>query len=130
MFTGSSSVFVDRKDYDLAEIITCPMPRCINAWCKQCNQTIQGGGKHSCDGSAELETLMHQRGWKHCPGCRTPIERSMGCNHMTCTTPGCNMHFCYKCGAVVINGGTRTEIQTAVSSHFRSCALFDVPRGV
>ncbi|KAF8729986.1 Ring finger, partial [Rhizoctonia solani] len=107
-----------------------PQPLCINAWCKQCNQTIQGGAKHSCDGSAELETLMHQRGWKHCPGCRTPIERSMGCNHMTCTTPGCNMHFCYKCGAVVINGGTRTEIQTAVSSHFRSCALFDVPRGV
>ncbi|CAE6353168.1 unnamed protein product [Rhizoctonia solani] len=102
--------------------------RCINTWCKQCNQKIQGGAKHSCDGSAELETLMHQRGWKHCPGCRTPIERSMGCNHMTCTTPGCNMHFCYKCGAIVINGGTRTEIQAAVSSHFRSCALFDVPR--
>ncbi|CAE7171213.1 unnamed protein product [Rhizoctonia solani] len=87
----SNSVFVDRKDYNLAEIITCPMPRCIYAWCKQCNQTVQGGAKHSCDGSAELETLMHQRGWKHCPGCNTPIERSMGCNHMTCTTPGCNM---------------------------------------
>ncbi|KAH7337774.1 hypothetical protein B0J17DRAFT_664209 [Rhizoctonia solani] len=124
----SNSVFVDRKDYDRAEIITCPMPRCTYAWCKQCNQTIQGGSKHSCDGSAELETLMHQRGWKHCPGCRTPIERSMGCNHMTCTTPGCNMHFCYKCGAIVINGGTRNEIQAAVGSHFRTCALFDVPR--
>ncbi|KAJ1300980.1 hypothetical protein OPQ81_003404 [Rhizoctonia solani] len=127
---GSSSVFVDRKDYDRAEIITCPMPRCTRSWCKQCNQTIQGGARHSCDGSAELETLMHQRGWKHCPGCRTPIERSMGCNHMTCTTPGCNMHFCYKCGAVVTNGGTRNEIQAAVSRHFRSCALFDVPQGV
>ncbi|CAE6502185.1 unnamed protein product [Rhizoctonia solani] len=101
---------------------------CTYAWCKQCNQAIQGGAKHSCDGSAELETLMHQRGWKHCPGCRTPIERSVGCNHMTCTTPGCNMHFCYKCGAIVTNGGTRHEIQAAVSNHYRSCALFDVPR--
>ncbi|CAE6412204.1 unnamed protein product [Rhizoctonia solani] len=124
----SGSAFVDRKDYDRAEIITCPMPRCTYAWCKQCNQAIQGGAKHSCDGSAELETLMHQRGWKHCPGCRTPIERSMGCNHMTCTSPGCNMHFCYKCGAVVITGGTRSEIQAAVASHYRTCALFDVPR--
>ncbi|CAE6475550.1 unnamed protein product [Rhizoctonia solani] len=128
MIDCRSSVFVDRKDYDLAEIITCPMPRCTYAWCKQCNQAIQGGAKHSCDGSAELETLMHQRGWKHCPGCRTPIERSMGCNHMTCTTPGCNMHFCYKCGAVVTTGGTRNEIQAAVANHYRACALFDIPR--
>lgn len=124
----SQSAFVDRKDYDLAEIITCPMPRCTHSWCKQCNQSIEGGSKHSCDGSAELETLMNQRGWKHCPGCRTPIERSMGCNHMTCSTPGCNMHFCYRCGAVVTRGGTRGEIQAAVTSHYRSCALFDVPR--
>ncbi|KAF8213313.1 hypothetical protein K438DRAFT_1803769 [Mycena galopus ATCC 62051] len=31
-----------------------------------------------------------------CPGCALKIEKSLGCNHMTCTR--CKMHFCYRCG--------------------------------
>ncbi|KAG9019618.1 translation termination inhibitor protein itt1 [Tulasnella sp. 427] len=31
-----------------------------------------------------------------CPGCRTNVEKTMGCNHMKCGR--CSMHFCYKCG--------------------------------
>jgi len=31
-----------------------------------------------------------------CPQCETAIEKSMGCNHMTCTR--CKTHFCYLCG--------------------------------
>ncbi|CAG8582921.1 7621_t:CDS:2 [Paraglomus occultum] len=31
-----------------------------------------------------------------CPQCETPIEKSMGCNHMRCTR--CHTHFCYLCG--------------------------------
>ncbi|KAH7320373.1 hypothetical protein B0J17DRAFT_621772 [Rhizoctonia solani] len=94
----SNSVFVDREEHAGAETITCPLPECNHKWCKQCSQTIQDGIKHTCDGSAELENLMHEQGWKHCPGCRTPIERTQGCAYMTCKTPGCNTHFCYKCG--------------------------------
>lgn len=30
-----------------------------------------------------------------CPGCSTKIQKSMGCNHMTCTR--CGTHFCYLC---------------------------------
>lgn len=33
---------------------------------------------------------------KKCPQCKTPIERTMGCNHMTC--PICHYEFCYVCG--------------------------------
>ncbi|CEL58971.1 hypothetical protein RSOLAG1IB_08969 [Rhizoctonia solani AG-1 IB] len=127
-FGGSSSVFVDREDYDLAENLTCPMPKCTYKWCKQCSQNIESGAKHTCDGSAEFDHLMQEHGWKRCPGCHTPIERFIGCNHMTCKTPGCNMHFCYLCGAVIIDGGTNNEIQAAVTQHFRqNCLLFEVP---
>ncbi|KAJ7139888.1 hypothetical protein C8R44DRAFT_660565 [Mycena epipterygia] len=31
-----------------------------------------------------------------CPGCSLNIEKSLGCNHMTCVR--CKMHFCYRCG--------------------------------
>ncbi|GAA5876788.1 hypothetical protein JCM8547_003166 [Rhodosporidiobolus lusitaniae] len=31
-----------------------------------------------------------------CPGCDVPVEKSHGCNHMTCGK--CATHFCYRCG--------------------------------
>ncbi|KAF8609438.1 hypothetical protein BDV93DRAFT_602107 [Ceratobasidium sp. AG-I] len=31
-----------------------------------------------------------------CPGCQTHVEKSQGCNHMTCAR--CNVHFCFRCG--------------------------------
>ncbi|KIM84557.1 hypothetical protein PILCRDRAFT_387571 [Piloderma croceum F 1598] len=34
-----------------------------------------------------------------CPGCRVHVEKSAGCNHMTCAK--CAQHFCYRCGAQI-----------------------------
>ncbi|EGO02005.1 hypothetical protein SERLA73DRAFT_86116 [Serpula lacrymans var. lacrymans S7.3] len=31
-----------------------------------------------------------------CPGCHVHVEKSLGCNHMTCAK--CKQHFCYRCG--------------------------------
>ncbi|KAF9480440.1 hypothetical protein BDN70DRAFT_612528 [Pholiota conissans] len=31
-----------------------------------------------------------------CPGCRSHVQKSEGCNHMSCTR--CTHHFCYRCG--------------------------------
>ncbi|KAL0950896.1 hypothetical protein HGRIS_007655 [Hohenbuehelia grisea] len=31
-----------------------------------------------------------------CPGCSVNVEKSLGCNHMTCAK--CKQHFCYRCG--------------------------------
>ncbi|GAA5916522.1 uncharacterized protein JCM6883_005447 [Sporobolomyces salmoneus] len=31
-----------------------------------------------------------------CPGCQIRVEKSHGCNHMTCGK--CRTHFCYRCG--------------------------------
>lgn len=33
-----------------------------------------------------------------CPGCKTGVERTEGCFHMTCQ---CGTHFCYECGAQI-----------------------------
>ncbi|KAJ6456123.1 hypothetical protein C8R45DRAFT_1064835 [Mycena sanguinolenta] len=123
------SVFVDRAEYEAEQILVCPLPRCNYAWCKACQQTIpMDGPKHSCDGSSELEHLMKRRGWKHCPGCKTPFQKSDGCNHMTCMSPGCNTHFCYICGDSIVRSALPRAIRAAVSAHYRRCRLFeDVP---
>ncbi|KAJ6514905.1 hypothetical protein C8R47DRAFT_961645 [Mycena vitilis] len=123
------SVFVDRAEYEAEPILVCPLPRCSHAWCKACQQAIViGGPKHSCDGSSELEHLMKTRGWKHCPGCKTPFQKSSGCNHMTCMSPSCNTHFCYLCGKTIVQSALRREIHSAVTAHYSRCSLFeDVP---
>ncbi|KAH0838652.1 hypothetical protein J3R83DRAFT_6977 [Lanmaoa asiatica] len=60
--------FVDREDYSDAINIMCPQIDCHHLWCKKCEQAIVAKGpKHSCDGSSELDHLMKEKGWKHCP---------------------------------------------------------------
>ncbi|OCH90956.1 hypothetical protein OBBRIDRAFT_887305 [Obba rivulosa] len=124
-----NSAFVDKFEYEESDIITCPLQRCTYTWCKACSREIDiGGPKHSCDGSSELKHLMSQRGWKHCPGCQTPVERTEGCNHMTCMAPRCNTHFCYKCGGSIVQSVVPHEIKVALNAHYRRCRLFeDVP---
>ncbi|CAE6442959.1 unnamed protein product [Rhizoctonia solani] len=122
------AAFVIRADLDSETEITCPLPDCDYRWCKNCNKPIEGEEKHSCDGTSELQNLMASEGWKECPGCKTPISRNEGCYHMTCTTPGCNSHFCYRCGALITQSLERTVIQSAVNEHFRGkCDMFDAP---
>ncbi|PPQ72313.1 hypothetical protein CVT26_007270 [Gymnopilus dilepis] len=129
------TMFVDREEYQASRVIACPLPRCNYIWCKNCQQTIEmGGPDHSCDGSSELAHLMKRRGWRHCPGCQTPIQKESGCNHMTCVSPGCNtqvnpflfyLHFCYICGESMVQSLNRAEIRSAISAHYRKCHLFE-----
>ena len=43
-----------------------------------------------------------------CAGCGVRVEKSHGCNHMTCGR--CGAHFCYRCG---ISVGYRSSPVTA-----------------
>jgi len=122
----TNSFFVDRREYEETEIITCPLRGCAHAWCKACSQGVEiGGAPHSCDGSSELKHLMQERGWKYCPGCQTPAEKIDGCNHMTCKAPGCSTHFCYVCGEAIIRSHSRGQIRDALQSHYAKCRLFE-----
>ena len=67
------TMFVARDEHEEAKIIACPLPDCNHAWCKQCQQSIDfNGPKHSCDGTSELDHLMKEQGWKHCPSKPVP----------------------------------------------------------
>lgn len=58
---------------------------------------------------------MLKKGFKKCPWCGRFIERTEGCNFMTCA---CKKEFCFKCGAIevddhqCINGCALFESQT------------------
>ncbi|KAI0250865.1 hypothetical protein BJV78DRAFT_525300 [Lactifluus subvellereus] len=120
------SMFVARDEHEEAKIIVCPLPGCNHVWCKQCQRTIEiDGSKHSCDGTSELDHLMKQQGWKHCPTCKTPIQKTTGCNFMSCIAPACNTHFCYLCGNLIVRSARGREIMAAKWRHFNSnCKLF------
>ncbi|KAI0035520.1 hypothetical protein K488DRAFT_43143 [Vararia minispora EC-137] len=126
-----NTVWVDKNDFNETRIVVCPLPGCGHVWCRDCQQVIEtdSGPQHSCDGSSELDYLMQTEGWKYCPHCRTPIQRAAGCYHMTasCITPGCNTHFCYRCGESIVQSALQREINEATSDHYRRCQLFEVP---
>ncbi|KIJ64856.1 hypothetical protein HYDPIDRAFT_89743 [Hydnomerulius pinastri MD-312] len=118
------SAFVDKQDLEASDETRCPVLGCDHVWCKKCQQSIDANGpKHSCDGSAELDHLMKEQGWRYCPSCKTPIQKQAGCNHMSCIAPGCNTHFCYGCGVTINRTAIPQEIQAGKSAHFRNCRL-------
>ncbi|KAK0632507.1 hypothetical protein B0T14DRAFT_34942 [Immersiella caudata] len=39
--------------------------------------------------------LSRKRGWKACPSCKYVVEKTDGCNHISCV---CGTHWCYRCG--------------------------------
>jgi hypothetical protein len=62
------SMFVARDEYEEATLISCPLPGCKHVWCRKCDRSVESRGpKHSCDGTAELDHLMKEKGWKYCP---------------------------------------------------------------
>jgi len=56
-----------------------------------------------------------------CPGCKIPVEKTMGCNHMTC--PKCSEHFCYRCGDTLYKGNPYEHFNIRGISCYRK--LFD-----
>jgi len=116
--------FFDKEEFDEAKNLTCPRTDCNYVWCKDCQQEIiPGGPEHSCDGSSELEHLVQEQGWKFCPTCRTPCEKISGCNFMSCISPGCNSHFCYNCGDLVIQSAVPAIIAQGKAEHWNKCPV-------
>ncbi|KAJ6456119.1 hypothetical protein C8R45DRAFT_581638 [Mycena sanguinolenta] len=119
------SMNIDREDYQARSTLVCPKRNCNHWWCKRCRQPVGWyAPEHSC-GLSELEDLGQREGWKRCPGCTTMIEKADGCNHMRCTAPSCNTHFCYFCGELIVTSAIRQEVDLAVIQHYRRCSMME-----
>lgn len=76
---------------------------CQFVWCFKCHAPWHNGLKcrEYRKGDKLLRTwasvIEHgQRNAQKCPQCKIHIQRTEGCDHMTCTQ--CNTNFCYRCG--------------------------------
>ena len=65
--------------------MTCEL--CLNAYCSQCLLSVHEG---ECD-NHEVEYFEKNLHYRQCKKCRIIVERSSGCNHMTCR---CGYSFC------------------------------------
>jgi len=76
-------------------VLQCPS--CLLRICPNCH--IEAHDGFDCpekDGGHNLfKEWMKNHDVKPCPGCKVPIERTEGCNHMTCTM--CKTHICWVC---------------------------------
>jgi len=86
-----------------AKKMTCP--DCSNSICFRCRENWHGYFT-SCEDALE-EQFNFGTGVDRiifCPTCRTKIQRTEGCNHMTCAF--CRYEFCYFCGADASSGSS------------------------
>ncbi|XP_037541306.1 probable E3 ubiquitin-protein ligase RNF217 [Nematolebias whitei] len=76
---------------------------CQFLWCFKCHAPWHDGLKCRDYRKADKQlrtwasVIEHgQRNAQKCPQCKIHIQRTEGCDHMTCTQ--CNTNFCYRCG--------------------------------
>ncbi|XP_019393748.1 PREDICTED: probable E3 ubiquitin-protein ligase RNF217 [Crocodylus porosus] len=78
-------------------------PSCQFVWCFKCHspwhegvncKEYKKGDKLLRHWASEIE--HGQRNAQKCPKCKIHIQRTEGCDHMTCSQ--CNTNFCYRCG--------------------------------
>jgi ariadne-1 len=119
---------------DASLLTSCCCSSCSQLFCFGCGEKPHLPA--TCEAMAEWSSI-HQtsdfyvrKNAKPCPGCHAPIEKTQGCNHMTCT---CGVQFCWLCTTQL---GQHSEshtcnkynpIKDAVDNHERR-ALFVAER--
>ncbi|KAJ4419626.1 hypothetical protein N0V82_004821 [Gnomoniopsis sp. IMI 355080] len=72
---------------------------CRTRVCTMCKMRAHPLGQ-DCPSDFELDQVLRigeKSGWRRCYKCRTLVELTQGCTHMTCR---CKAQFCYICGAI------------------------------
>lgn len=90
---------------DTARCYKCP--KCRIDTCTSCHNPFKGKTCREHEEYAsgvyeELERYKKEHGIKDCPKCKTAIEKTEGCNHMTCG--GCQTHICWVCLETFVSG--------------------------
>ncbi|PHU20579.1 hypothetical protein BC332_11730 [Capsicum chinense] len=101
-FRDCSALLVNDSEESINET-KCPL--CKRSFCAACRvpwhpeftckEFQKLNGKKGSKGEDFLKTLAMKKNWQKCPNCKTFVEKTQGCIHMTCR---CEYQFCYRCG--------------------------------
>lgn len=95
---------------------SCKCNKCLKSWCTGCKMEAHDGykcwvfplGTSEETIAAKITYVVSTYSQFNCPACSTIIEKTDGCNHMTCTT--CTAESCYECDKLYIKKDTWGEI--------------------
>ena len=73
----------------------CLKPICTACKASHPDMTCAEHKDRASGGYEAFERAKKQLGIKDCPKCKTSMEKTDGCNHMTCQ--GCEIHICWEC---------------------------------
>ncbi|PIL24952.1 hypothetical protein GSI_12839 [Ganoderma sinense ZZ0214-1] len=80
-------------------VLRCPS--CLARICASCHVEFHEGltcaafKDNTSGGNEAFQRWREEHGIKACPGCGADLEKSGGCNHMTCAR--CGTHMCWMC---------------------------------
>jgi hypothetical protein len=69
--------------------------KCKTQFCGVCKLEDHEMGLCPKDSTDNFRALIKERVMTYCPACHVPIEKSEGCNHMSCSI--CTFQFCWLC---------------------------------
>ncbi|KZP26858.1 hypothetical protein FIBSPDRAFT_781676 [Athelia psychrophila] len=101
---------------DTASIVHCPS--CLSSVCSVCHEEAHEGmtcAERKLNNDPEEQERLNdelatQSGFKKCPQCAVWIEKTEGCNHMTCK---CGAHICWVCMGIFNAGSVYAHMDTA-----------------
>jgi hypothetical protein len=85
--------FVPPVRYEDSKAAVCE--HCAESTCTRCRMKSHGDDLCQDTLMGMAMNLANTNGWKTCPRCMNVVEKSSGCNHITCR---CGQEFCYVCG--------------------------------
>ncbi|KAK4791261.1 hypothetical protein SAY86_031674 [Trapa natans] len=103
-YKDCSAFVVDDSLADGEAVTSCECPICHRLFCAQCGVPWHCGlicqeFKAGKVGGVELDEMARafakSKNWMSCPKCKFFVEKTQGCNHITCR---CKFQFCYGCG--------------------------------
>lgn len=90
------SAFVGSSQTIFSSYVACG--KCATYICTRCRQPAHPGTLCSENSAIKaVRELARVNQWQTCPGCKTIVELSTGCYHITCR---CRTEFCYLCAVV------------------------------
>ena len=79
---------------------------CESKFCNKCER--RETDKHKCK-QEDIESVDFIRGMIHCPHCNFPVEKSSGCDNITCSH--CGKNFLYNSGDTGGTGSTNEQLK-------------------